>query len=343
MRRPPVRAPPRPRAASRSSGRTSGTWWAMVAISRPGSGRRSRTAPRASKVRRPDLVIRETSTVVAGQERRDGSISDRRLDPDHVDLPPRAGQQVGERVAGRHLSGHDIQAGGQGRVQSGPHLLGVAGERSARSPGTRPRSRRRWARRSRTRSAGAGRSPTSTPSAPRARRSARSKARLKSRWLVNRARPRRAYRSRSHCTGGGCCSGWVLGDTRGSTTHEGPPELLDGNIAFVAYSVDDRQPVRGRRRAAPASDPGRSARRRPFGHRAGRPAGPGSADRVEAPQDACARRDSWWSGRRPSVGGTGWPRSRCASSTTGWSPTDRPGRGDSTLSASTWIEMEETR
>jgi hypothetical protein len=40
-----------------------------------------------------------------------------------------------------------------------------------------------------------------------ARRSARSNARPKSRWLVKRARPRLAYLTRSHWTGGGCCSG----------------------------------------------------------------------------------------------------------------------------------------
>ena len=49
----------------------------------------------------------------------------------------------------------------------------------------------------------AGREPIGTL----ARRTARSKARAKSRWLVNRSRPRLAYLIRSFCTIGS----WGLG------------------------------------------------------------------------------------------------------------------------------------
>src|SRR5215207_427793 len=71
-----------------------------------------------------------------------------------------------------------------------------------------------------------------------ARRRARSNARPKSRWLVKRARPRLAYFTRSHCTGGRCCSGWVRGvATRPSVTSSGPSFLHHWWAPGVAFSA----------------------------------------------------------------------------------------------------------
>ena len=60
---------------------------------------------------------------------------------------------------------------------------------------------------------GCGLNPEEYAIGTRARNTARSKARLKSRWLVKRSRPRLAYLIRSRCTGGACCSGCSLGMT----------------------------------------------------------------------------------------------------------------------------------
>src|SRR4029453_334391 len=70
---------------------------------------------------------------------------------------------------------------------------------------------------------GCGENPDEYAMGTAARRNARSKARAKSRWLVKRARPRFVYLTRSHCTGGACCSGWVRDGSPPSPRLAPPP------------------------------------------------------------------------------------------------------------------------
>ena len=198
-------------AVSTSSGRTSGVWWASSMSQRDRVRRVRSDARRRGRrsSRSPFFVIRSTGDrLLAARKRGDGapaSPARRRRPPStrHRDPVSRSASAPG----GARRPSTTSSPSRQCRVQGGAHPLGVATARSARSPGTPPR----WPRRSATAFAyemrGCGEKPEVYAIGTCARRSARSKARPKSRWLVNRARPRLAYRTRSRCTGGGCCSG----------------------------------------------------------------------------------------------------------------------------------------
>ncbi len=74
-----------------------------------------------------------------------------------------------------------------------------------------------------------------------ARWSARSNARPKSRWLVNRSRPRLAYRSRSFCTGGGCWGGWSRTLRRYGSRDECPYcSTFHGDYLGLDYGSDNK-------------------------------------------------------------------------------------------------------
>ena len=145
---------------------------------------------------------------VLGQERRDRALEHTGLHPDQCDVPARTGQQVRQRT---------------GRRASPPRRCPdpVAARRRVRPAPARARtlSASPISRYSASLAApvgeafayemrGWGEKPDEYAIGTPARRSARSKALPKSRWLVNRARPRLAYFTRSRCTGGACCSGW---------------------------------------------------------------------------------------------------------------------------------------
>ncbi len=162
-----------------------------VAPSPPGAAASDSTAARLSKSRSPFLVIRWTSTSSAARNAATAAWA-RSTGTATVD-PPAAGLQHSDSAApgdSDHLD--HVEAVRQRLVESGVDRGRVdhLGQRRAR--GTPPRWPTRWATAPAYEIRGCGLKPDEYAIGNRARNTARSKARLKSRWLVNRSRPRLA-------------------------------------------------------------------------------------------------------------------------------------------------------
>ena len=177
---------------------------------RPDSARRAGRAPRRARpgrgrrsVRRPSLVSRSTGDLLGGQERRDRRLAHRRAHARAARSASRGLEPVGQRAGGGLDHLEHVQPGGSAASSAARTAVRVA--RSGTAISTYSASLADAGRRGAdvARSSGAGVKPAEYAIGTSARRSARSNARAKSRWLVNRSRPRLAYRSRSRCTAGG--------------------------------------------------------------------------------------------------------------------------------------------
>ena len=119
----------------------------------------SSTAERASKVRRPCLVIRSTSTSSAARKAPRAATLvrvDARAAPS-ASARPRSGRRGW--TAGGASTASITSSPGESAASSAAAAAPGRPSRSARSRGTRPRWRPRWARRARRRSSGAGVKP----------------------------------------------------------------------------------------------------------------------------------------------------------------------------------------
>ena len=146
---------------------------------------------------------------VRGEKGLDCCLQSRRGQPRQLHLPARPGQLTRQRAVCRGDDLEHVKSRWQGGVECVSHPVRIAHRHQTIS------------RYSASLAApvgaafpyeirGCGEYPDEYAMGTPARRSDRSNARPKSRWLVKRARPRLAYLTRNHCTGGGCCSGCVL-------------------------------------------------------------------------------------------------------------------------------------